>query len=342
MPKTALVISGGGSKGAFAVGVLQSIFQHAPNLYFDMIVGTSTGALIAPLATPKNIQVLERLYTTVTTTDIITTYNLGNRLLTGANSIFGAEPLAKLITQYFTDAFFQDLLNEPYTVVVTAVCLQTMEANYFSSKNLALPTNKTVINLTQPDYFRRAILASACEPVFLPPIEIIPGAQPLRQYVDGGVREISPIQIAIEQGAEEIFAILLSSEQNPPLEKNFTNIPDILLRTVDALTTDVDEKDMVVPELYNNALAYIDGVRKNMQQNGIPENVIEQILSVPNNSFTNKKTINLHIIRPESDLGGGEGGLTFDPTEMKGMLLKGLNYMNDYIASLPPGSSVLA
>src|ERR1700712_2528377 len=112
MPKTALVISGGGSKGAFAVGVLKSIFQHAPTLNFDIIVGTSTGALIAPFATPKYINLLEQLYTTVKTGDIITTYNVGNRLLTGANSIFGVEPLAKLITQYFTDAFFQDLLNQ--------------------------------------------------------------------------------------------------------------------------------------------------------------------------------------------------------------------------------------
>jgi predicted acylesterase/phospholipase RssA len=44
----ALVISGGGSKGAFAVGVLKYLFQEKGHEY-DIISGTSTGALIAPL-----------------------------------------------------------------------------------------------------------------------------------------------------------------------------------------------------------------------------------------------------------------------------------------------------
>jgi predicted acylesterase/phospholipase RssA len=48
--KRALVISGGGSKGAFAVGILQRLRILFPTLHFDMIIGTSTGALIAPLA----------------------------------------------------------------------------------------------------------------------------------------------------------------------------------------------------------------------------------------------------------------------------------------------------
>ncbi|MEO7768554.1 MAG: patatin-like phospholipase family protein, partial [Ferruginibacter sp.] len=45
----ALVISGGGSKGAFAIGILKKLFKEYPNLEFDMFVGTSTGSLIVPL-----------------------------------------------------------------------------------------------------------------------------------------------------------------------------------------------------------------------------------------------------------------------------------------------------
>ena len=44
--KRAMVISGGGSKGAFAVGVLDQFEQSEPDLSFDVFVGTSTGALI--------------------------------------------------------------------------------------------------------------------------------------------------------------------------------------------------------------------------------------------------------------------------------------------------------
>ena len=43
--KRALVISGGGSKGAFAVGALKNLIRER-NLTFDVVAGTSTGAAI--------------------------------------------------------------------------------------------------------------------------------------------------------------------------------------------------------------------------------------------------------------------------------------------------------
>lgn len=45
--KNALVISGGGSKGAFAVGAIERLREAG--ITWDIVVGCSTGALIAPL-----------------------------------------------------------------------------------------------------------------------------------------------------------------------------------------------------------------------------------------------------------------------------------------------------
>lgn len=340
MSKTALVISGGGSKGAFAVGALKAMYQHTPSLKFDILVGTSTGSLIAPLATVKDIKLLEQLYTTVKTDNVITTYNVGNRFLT-ADSIFGVEPLAKLMQQYYTDAFFADLATRPYNVMLATTCLQTAEPVFFTSRPITMPTNHHVVQVSKADHFRRAVMASACQPVFMTPIEVIPGAKPLRQYVDGGVREYAGIQIAIEQGADEVFVILLSGETQVPVEKRYTSVPDILMRTIEIFTEDVGENDIVIPLLYNKALNFIDGVRANMKQAGLSDAKINQIMNVPDNPFNNKRSVNLHIIRPDGYLGGGPGGLTFDPAEMKGMVAKGQNSMNQYIASLTPGSSVL-
>jgi NTE family protein len=340
MSKTALVISGGGSKGAFAVGVLKAMFRHNPQLKFDILVGTSTGALIAPLATAKDIGLLEQLYTTVTTEQVITKYNLGNRILT-ADSIFSVEPLARLMMQYYTDAFFQDLAAKPYNVLLATTCLQTAEAVYFSSRKLDSPTDFEVVPVTKADHFRRAVMASACQPVFMTPIEVIPGAQPVRQYVDGGVREYAGIQLAIEQGADEVFVILLSDGQNVPEEKRYTSVPDILMRTISIFTEDVGQNDVAIPLLYNKALDYMYAVRENMKRNGIADHTIDTLLSVPGNPFSNKRPVNLHLIRPDGYLGGGPGGLNFDPAEMKGMVAKGLNSMTSYIAGLRPGASVL-
>lgn len=340
MSKTALVISGGGSKGAFAVGVLKAIFQRNPGLNFDMLIGTSTGALIAPLATSDSIQLLEQLYTTVTTDNVIETNNVGNRFLT-ADSIFGVAPLGKLIMQYYTDTFFQGLAAKPCNVLLATTCLQTATAVYFSTKKTTAVKGYEVVQLNKADHFRRAVMASACQPVFMPAVEVIPGAQPLRQYVDGGVREYAGIQLAIEQGADEIFVILLSSGHNQPVEKRYTKVPDILLRTIEIFTEDVGANDVEMPLMYNKALDYLNAVRQNMKQSGMTDQKIEQLLAVPGNPLSNKRPINLHIIRPEGDLGGGTGGLNFDPAEMKGMVTKGSKVMNNYIAGLSPGSSVL-
>ncbi|WP_118950655.1 patatin-like phospholipase family protein [Taibaiella helva] len=337
---TALVISGGGSKGAFAVGAIKAMFRQRPGLSFDMLIGTSTGALIAPLATAKDIALLEQLYTSVTTEQVITTHNVGNRILT-ADSIFGVEPLARLLTQYYTDAFFSDLVARPYNVVLATTCLQTEAAVYFSSRNLSKPTEHEVVTLKQADHFRRAVLASACQPVFMTPIEVIPGAQPLRQYVDGGVREYAGIQLAIEQGADEVFVILLSPEINPPVEKRYNSVPDILMRTIEIFSEDVGENDLRMPQLYNKGLSYIDTVRQNLSDHGLPASQIDALLNVPGNPFSNQRSVNLHLIRPDGHLGGGPGGLTFDPAEMKGMVAKGERTMNQYIAGLSPGSSIL-
>lgn len=71
MGKKALVISGGGCKGAFAVGVLKYIFEIFPELKFDIICGTSTGSLMIPSIAVGNIPHLEDMYTNVITPQIV-------------------------------------------------------------------------------------------------------------------------------------------------------------------------------------------------------------------------------------------------------------------------------
>lgn len=79
MGKTALVVSGGGSKGAFAVGVIKYITENRPDIQFDTLCGTSTGALMIPLVALGQMSQLEKLYTTNKTENIILTGNIANR-----------------------------------------------------------------------------------------------------------------------------------------------------------------------------------------------------------------------------------------------------------------------
>lgn len=60
----ALVISGGGSKGAFAGGVAQYLME-VENREYDILVGTSTGSLLIPQLALNQISKLHSIYTNV-------------------------------------------------------------------------------------------------------------------------------------------------------------------------------------------------------------------------------------------------------------------------------------
>jgi len=339
MGKRALVISGGGCKGAFAVGVIKNLAANFPDISFDVLVGTSTGSLISPLAALEELGLLEQLYTTVTTDNIITKGNVLTRLL-GDNSLFDAKPLGDLIKQYYNDDRCNRVFQSNKEVFLATTCLQTGQSVYFSTKDAPILTDYEVVKLNNPDELRRAVMASACQPVFMPPIEVKKGSLPMRQYVDGGVREYAGIQLAIDAGADEIYAILLSPADEGVDEVTYNDAFTILTKTTDIFTTDVGVNDVKIPATYNKALRYIAAVQKKMKDNGVAQATIDNYFNIPfTNPFTGKKPLKIYVIRPDSPLGGGPGGLNFDPTEMKGMLAKGGKQIDDFMANLPPDGS---
>jgi len=340
--KRALVISGGGCKGAFAVGVLKNLAANFPEITFDIIIGTSTGSLIAPFASLGRIDLLEKLYTTITTDQVITKGNIVARLL-GSNSLFDATPLGNLVKQYYTDDICNQVMQSDKTVFFATTCLQTGASVNFTNKTLNLVSDYEIMGVAQPDEMRRAIMASACQPVFMPPIEVKKGSTPLRQYVDGGVKEYAGVQLAIDAGADEIYTIVLSPDTKDIAEQNFGDAFNILEKTIDIFTSGVGYNDIRVPGIYNRALQYIASVQKKMRDDGIPPASIENYFNIPfNNPYTGKKPLNIYVIRPEEALGGGLGGLDFDPTAMKGMLAKGQQRIDEFMASLTPKPSPVA
>jgi NTE family protein len=338
----ALVISGGGCKGAFAVGVIKQLQATYPGLEFDIFVGTSTGSLIAPLAAMNELDLLEQLYTHLTTDDVITTHRLGDRI--NFHSIFEVTPLWNLLVKNYTDQRYAGLLASGKKVFLNTTCLQTGELVVFTTAaNPGLSDYYEVKTLTSADHFRLAVLASACQPVFMPPIKVnlnVPGeAHPDYEFVDGGVKKYAGIEMAIDNGATEIFTILLSSGDNTPIDHDLTDLFSILGTTVDIFIDEVGKNDLIIPFKYNQALKYIDAVKTKMKQSGLPDAQVNEFFRTAgsDNPFEDKVPLKIHIIRPDAPLGGGQGGLTFDPVAMKGMVSKGEKSANDFIASLDPG-----
>lgn len=333
MAKTALVVSGGGSKGAFAVGVIKYMTAHHPEIQFDTLCGTSTGSLMIPLVALGEMPLLERLYTTTSTEGVVITGNVLNRFAR-SNSLFDASPLARQITDTYTDARFQALMASKKEVFITSVCLQTGRITYFSTTGMPmLNQDYDVVKVTDAQSLREAILSSSCQPVFMPPIEVSAVAEKPRQFVDGGVREYAPIQLAIDNGATDIYAILLSPATPEVNNKRFTGVLDILEQTIGLFTTDVGLNDVQIPQVYNRALEYINAVKQKMKDAGVKPKDIERYFDIPNaNPFLGKQQLNIHIIRPEKPLGGGAAGLEFDPAAMKKMLTAGEQAAEKYFA----------
>ena len=338
--KKALVISGGGSKGAFAVGVYKYLVS-AYDLDFDVLIGTSTGSLIVPLAALGKIDLLEKLYTTQKTENIVIKDNIGNRL--NKDAIFEVTPLWETIKKYYTDDFYNELMDSGKEIFLNTTCLQTEELVVFTNAVNPIPSKYYEIRkLVNAEHFRRAVLASACQPVFMTPVKVnkqVPGERhPDHQFVDGGVREYAGVQMAIDNDAKEIFTILLSSDKAGDAPEFKTLFP-ILEQTISIFTTDVGKNDLIIPLLYNEALTYIDAVKRKMKREGVSADDIKKYFFIRGreNPFEDKVPLKIHIIRPKKPLGGGAGGLIFDPVEMKGMLATGEMQAENYVASLSPG-----
>ncbi len=341
--KQALIISGGGSKGAFAVGVIKDMV-NIYQLDFDVLVGTSTGALIVPLAALGELEEMEALYTSVTDDQILKKYNIGERL--GTSSVFSAAPLTQKIEQLYTDAFFKRLQESGKEIYLATVCMQTEELVVFTTA--AHPVENSyyrVRKLVSGDQFRRAVLASASQPVFMPPVKVnknVPGEKnPDFQFVDGGVREYVGVGIATDAGAQELFTIIHSSRHPVAITTEFKNLLSVLEQTVAVFITDVSANDLYLPTLYNKGLVYIQKVKDKMKASGMSKAEVEQFFIIDSQPgpYQQKPPLKIHLIQPDTDLGGGPGGLVFNPSEMKHMLLKGQLALQAYVANLVPGDT---
>lgn len=335
MAKTALVISGGGSKGAFAVGALSYIHQHIrPIDQFDVYCGTSTGALITPLAAIGEMALLEKIYTTTRQADVLTMGGILN--LTSSVSLHDATPLKKLIETNLTDAHFNRLLASRKPVLLATICLQTEHLVYFSTQPVATNTAYDVERIRSVTDLRRAMLASSCQPVFMQPVEWRPGAIPLRQYVDGGIRELTPMQAAVDNGAQTIIAITNSPDQIPADERLISKATAMLERTIDLFSEDVSDNDYRLTNLYRQTNTYLDRVRAQLLAQGVSQSVIDQAFAQVGSPVAGLPITRLHAIRPQTKLTeGGPGGLTFDPVAMRQMFQKGVERAKAVFDALP-------
>ena len=239
----ALVLSGGGVKGAYQVGVLKR-WMGEQGLDYDIMCGVSVGALnVAGLGmTPKGqpqqaIQTMEEFWKTKVNTSAIYKrwFPFGRLHSLWLKSLYNSAPLQDLVRQTMDPV---KIAANGRILAVGSVCLDTGDYHYAREND--------------PD-FVSWVLASSSFPVFLEPIEI--GG---KWYSDGGIKHVTPLGQAIELGADEIDVIMCSPLSDDPFTASSTQaIPGILLRSIDLMNDQVMNDDLLLCGLKNN-LSEID------------------------------------------------------------------------------------
>ena len=106
-----LMISGGGSGGAFSVGVLSAWSATKTRPRFDVVTGVSTGALIAPYAFLGSAydHALVQLYTSGVAKDLVVTKGPTGLL---GSSLLKPEPLRRMVERSITPAVLGEIAAE--------------------------------------------------------------------------------------------------------------------------------------------------------------------------------------------------------------------------------------
>lgn len=233
-----MIISGGGARGAFAVGALKAL-QEKGMLDFDLIAGASTGGLIAPLALTKDLGTLIDIYTNTSTSQVVRKRFLPFALLFG-DSIYDTTPLENLIRDHLPEAKADTVLNSKTRLFIATTELQSGRAMYFSNGKCPHPDlDSAFTEMTSPAMLRRVMLASSNQPIFMPPIEIN-----RKQYMDGGLRDISPVRVALLLKIPDITIIDMIPVEDEVEHKSFKRIPDLIGRGLDIMSREIVEGDI--------------------------------------------------------------------------------------------------
>lgn len=195
----ALVLSGGGSKGSYQIGVWKALKEL--NIKYDIITGTSSGALNGAFMVQKNYKKAVKVWKKI---------NLKMLFGEDINNKENDLEVYKMYSKHFFKYGGTDVKE------LEKIIKKSLNHNKFykSKINFGLITynisNKEPIQLQKKDIAKDLLddylMASAsCFPAFQK--KDIKG----EEHIDGGYYDNLPINLAIDMGADEIIAVDLNA-----------------------------------------------------------------------------------------------------------------------------------
>lgn len=178
----ALVLQGGGARGAFTAGVLDVLMENG--LYFPYVIGTSAGGLNAVNYISRDIG-RSKYVTTVMMSDK-KFLSLRNRFFRG--TVFNFAYLFHTVPKSTLPFNFGEYNSSPVEFVVVATCLEDGKPHYFKKGKCK--------------EFYKALAASASLPIASNPVDV----EGLH-YLDGGVTDAVAFRHAFEEGFQKLIVV---------------------------------------------------------------------------------------------------------------------------------------
>lgn len=201
--RTGLVLGGGGAKGSYQIGVWNAL--KACDIQFELISGTSVGALNGGLILQDNLELAEKMWQGITTQQILLvpeeensrqmSYSI-NQLIVNFQKLTKTAIQAKGVSTEPLNQLIQDLMS-PQDIF-------SSEKNFFIVTTSTPNMEEKIVSLKEmtEETFSRWLLASSS---FFPAMAacLIDDVY----YVDGGYRNNVPKDVLINQGATELIVV---------------------------------------------------------------------------------------------------------------------------------------
>jgi NTE family protein len=304
----AVMLTGGGARAAYQVGVIKGLARHFPNLRFQIITGVSAGAINAIFLAAhegslrESTEELANLWCSLECRHVFrpnyaallpfrTAFKaiLSPRMSKRPHGLLNAGPLAETLR----DAYHCPIRNQPIEGVRRNLARGDLKAvgliglDYTTGQSVRWTQGRVIDTFEGPN--RRSVqseitvehvLASAALPFVFPAVKI-----EQRWYGDGGIRLAAPLSSAVHLGATRILAMSTgyqrtADEANTPEIEGYPPVAQIMGQLLNAIFLDVIDEDVTRMQRMNEMITKLDA----SQRNGF-------------------KAIDLFVMRPSIDLG---------------------------------------
>lgn len=303
--RIAVVLSGGGAKGAFQVGVLDVLVTRR-GLDARIFGGTSTGSIQAVGGAQNDIPKLLDIWTSIRSANDIYKKRFGGLLFSavfGKDSLYKPDGLRQKLTAFIDPA---RLRGTGKSLVIGAVGLQKGDFRIIRETDLDIVD---------------AVLASSAVPLAFPPVR-----QQVQQWVDGGVLNVTPLDSVMELNPSAVIVVLASPLAGIVETKDFGNLIDIAKRATSIMSNEVTREDLVRAIFITDLLRAKKELHETLQASGLPAPTQDAIMAPLNRILAKYRAVPILTIEPSvyySD------SLEFDPAKIAAAIAGGRKAADD-------------